>query len=262
MSISDNFLKKIFILLTLSSCQQDAASNDWTSLFDGKSLDGWEIKIAGYDLNDNYNNTYVVEDESIVVSYDSYDTFDEKDGNIFYTKKKFKNYHLKLEYKFYGDHIRDGDWSFRNSGVMLHSEDPYKIFKDQRVPVSIEAQFLGGLENRADGISTTLNMCSPGTDVDINGTIAPNHCMRSSSKVFPINEWVGIDIIVYSDSIVHHIIERDTVMTYTNIRYANDNYYSENFKDMIGKPLKEGYIALQSEGHPVKFRNIIIKELD
>ena len=44
--------------------------------------------------------------------------------------------------------------------------------------------------------------------------------------------------------------------------WFNDNYYSENFKDMIGKPLKEGYIALQSEGHPVKFRNIIIKELD
>jgi len=26
--------------------------------------------------------------------------------------------------------------------------------------------------------------------------------------------------------------------------------------------LKEGYIALQSEGHPVMFRNIMIKELD
>ena len=248
----------IFILFTACKTQE----SDWISLFDGKSLDGGEIKIAGYDLNDNHNNTYVVEDKSIVVSYDSYYTFDQKDGNIFYTKKQFKNYHLKLEYKFYGDHIRDGDWSYRNSGVMLHSEDPNKIFKEQRVPVSIEAQFLGGLENRADGISTTLNMCSPGTDVDINGTIAPNHCMRSSSKVFPINEWVDIDIIVYSDSIVHHIIERDTVMSYTNIRYANDKYFSENFKDMIGKPLKQGYIALQSEGHPVKFRNIMVKELD
>ena len=248
----------IFILFTACKTQE----SDWISLFDGKSLDGWEIKIAGYDLNDNHNNTYVVEDKSIVVSYDSYYTFDQKDGNIFYTKKQFKNYHLKLEYKFYGDHIRDGDWSYRNSGVMLHSEDPNKIFKEQRVPVSIEAQFLGGLENRADGISTTLNMCSPGTDVDINGTIAPNHCMRSSSKVFPINEWVDIDIIVYSDSIVHHIIERDTVMSYTNIRYANDKNFSENFKDMIGKPLKQGYIALQSEGHPVKFRNIMVKELD
>ncbi len=249
-----------FLLLILISCS--SGDKNWITLFDGKSLDGWEIKIAGYDLNDNYNNTYKVEDGEIVVSYDNYKSFDQKDGNIFYTKRKFKNYHLKLEYKFYGEHIREGDWSYRNSGVMLHSEDPKKIFKDQRVPVSIEAQFLGGLENRADGIKTTLNMCSPGTDVDINGTIAPNHCMRSKSKVYPINEWVGIDVIVYSDSIVHHIIEKDTVMSYTNIRYANDEYFSDNFKDLIGEPLKEGYIALQSEGHPVKFRNIKIKVLD
>ncbi len=250
----------IFSLLALYSCSNE--EQNWVDLFDGESLDGWDIKIAGYDLNDNHNNTYIVKDEQIIVSYENYDSFDQKDGNIFYTKKKFSNYHLKLDYQFYGDHIREGDWSYRNSGVMLHSEDPKKIFKDQRVPVSIEAQFLGGLENRADGIKTTLNMCSPGTDVDINGKIAPEHCMRSKSKVYPINKWVSIDIVVYADSIVHHIIEKDTVMSYTNIRYAKDDYFSENFKDLVGAPLKEGYIALQSEGHPVKFRNIKIREID
>ena len=105
-------------------------------------------------------------------------------------------------------------------------------------------------------------MCSPGTDVDIDGKIAPEHCMRSSSKIYPINEWVSIEIVVHSDSIVHHIIEKDTIMTYTNIRYSNDRFSTENFKDLVGKPLEEGYIALQSEGHPVMFRNIMIKELD
>ena len=163
--------------MVITSCglndKQENSSSDWQALFDGKTFDGWDIKVAGYDLNDNHNNTYLIEDGSIVVSYDQYDSFDEKDGNIFYTKKKFKNYHLKLDYKFYGDHIRDGDWSYRNSGVMLHSEDPKKIFKDQQVPVSIEAQFLGGLQNRSDGIKTTLNMCSPGTDVDIEVHITP-----------------------------------------------------------------------------------------
>jgi hypothetical protein len=29
-----------------------------------------------------------------------------------------------------------------------------------------------------------------------------------------------------------------------------------------GKPLREGYIALQSEGQPVEFRNILLKKLD
>ena len=265
--IMKHFYVIFFVVsMVITSCglndKQESPPSDWQALFDGKTFDGWDIKVAGYDLNDNHNNTYLIEDGSIVVSYDQYDSFDEKDGNIFYTKKKFKNYHLKLDYKFYGDHIRDGDWSYRNSGVMLHSEDPKKIFKDQQVPVSIEAQFLGGLQNRSDGIKTTLNMCSPGTDVDIDGKIAPEHCMRSSSKIYPINEWVSIEIVVHSDSIVHHIIEKDTIMTYTNIRYSNDRFSSENFKDLVGKPLEEGYIALQSEGHPVMFRNIMIKELD
>ncbi len=34
-----------------------------------------------------------------------------------------------------------------------------------------------------------------------------------------------------------------------------------NFLDKIGMPLNEGYISLQSEGHPVSFRNIKIKKL-
>tara|TARA_B100000575_G_scaffold57829_1_gene43649 strand:+ start:5704 stop:6489 length:786 start_codon:yes stop_codon:yes gene_type:complete len=250
----------VFISTSLIlSCQ----SNDgWTKLFNGKNFDGWEIKVKGFDLNNNYRETYTVEDGVIKVSYDKYDSFDDKDGNIFYTREKFMNYHLKLEYMFYGEHVRDNDWSYRNSGVMLHSENPKNIPKNQGVPVSIEAQFLGGLGNRKDGVKTTLNMCSPGTDVNIGGETAPNHCMRSKAIKYPKNEWVGVDIIVYNDSIIHHIIGKDTVMTYTNIRYANDEYYSENFKDMIGKPLSEGYIALQSEGHPVKFRNIMIKVLD
>ena len=259
LSFSIRSLLIITSTMLIISCQKN---DNWTPLFNGKNFDGWEIKVKGFDLNHNYRDTYSIEDGVIKVSYDKYDSFDDKDGNIFYTRKKFKDYHLKLEYKFYGDHVRNADWSYRNSGVMLHSENPNKIFKDQGVPVSIEAQFLGGLEYRADGVKTTLNMCSPGTDVDIDGEIALNHCMRSKSKIYPINEWVGIEIIVYNDSIVHHIIENDTVMTYTNIRYANDEYYSENFKDMIGEPLSEGFIALQSEGHPVKFRNIMIKELD
>ena len=38
------------------------------------------------------------------MSYDNYDSFGEKFGHLFYTKQKFKNYHLKLDYRFYGEH--------------------------------------------------------------------------------------------------------------------------------------------------------------
>ena len=49
-------------------------------------------------------------------------------------------------------------------------------------------------------------------------------------------------------------------MTYSNIKIGG-GYLSDNFTDRIGEPLEEGYISLQSEGHPIEFKNIRIREL-
>ena len=253
----------IFIsLISILSIYCDTENEQWTSLFDGESLSGWEMKIAGYELNNNYRNTFSVKDGVIRVSYSDYDSFDEKFGHLFYTEKKFKNYHLKMDYRFYGEHANqlqneNEAWNYKNSGVMLHSEDPSKMFLDQEFPVSIEAQFLGGSGERD---RPTLNMCSPGTEVDINGSQALKHCISSNSRTYHNEDWVSVELIVYSDSIVHHVIDRDTVMTYSNIKIGG-GYLSDNFTDRIGEPLKEGYISLQSEGHPIEFKNIRIREL-
>jgi len=252
----------VFILMTFFSCDNDQSDIRWINLFNGENLNGWEMKIAGYELNNNYRNTFRVNDGVIKVSYNDYDSFDEKFGHLFYTKKKFKNYHLKMEYRFYGEHANqlkneNEAWNYKNSGVMLHSEDPSKMFLDQEFPVSIEAQFLGGSGERD---RPTLNMCSPGTEVDIDGSQALKHCVSSSSNTYHTEDWVSVELIVYSDSIVHHVIDRDTVMTYSNIKIGG-GYLSDNFTDLIGKPLKEGYISLQSEGHPIEFKNIRVKEL-
>ena len=259
-------MKKLLFLLSISSLlfiSCEAENDEWISLFDGNTLDGWEMKIKGYELNNNYRNTFSVKDESIIVSYDNYDSFGEKFGHLFYTKQKFKNYHLKLDYRFYGEHANglkneDEAWNYKNSGVMLHSEDPKQMFLDQGFPVSIEGQFLGGSGSKK---RPTLNMCSPGTELDINGSQAEKHCIFSSSNTYHNDDWISVEFVVFSDSIVHHIIERDTVISYSNIRIGG-TYLSDNFTDKIDQPLKEGYISLQSEGHPIEFRKIRIKEFD
>jgi hypothetical protein len=249
------------ILISILSIYCDTENEKWISLFDGESLNGWEMKIAGFELNNNYRNTFSVKDGVIRVSYNDYDSFDKKFGHIFYTKKKFKNYHLKMDYRFYGEHANlfkneNEAWNYKNSGVMLHSEDPAKMFIDQEFPVSIEAQFLGGSGEKD---RPTLNMCSPGTEVDINGSKAMKHCIFSNSNTYHYEDWISVELIVYSDSIVHHVINRDTVMTYSNIKIGG-SYLSNNFTDRVGEPLEDGYISLQSEGHPIEFRNIKIKE--
>jgi len=236
----------------------DYNDNNWEYLFNGKNLDGWEIKIRNHQLGDNYNNTFKVSDGSLKVSYENYENFDDKFGHIFYTKKKFKNYHLSLDYKFSGSHLNGAPgWSIKNSGIMLHCQHPSTMLIDQEFPVSAEAQLLGGL---GDGDRSTANICSPGTDVDINGKKAKYHCINSSSKTYNNDDWVNVEVIVYSDSIIHHLVEGDTVLTYSNLRVGGGEI-PKNYSSRLGEILDEGYISLQSEGHPVEFREIKIKEL-
>ena len=52
--------KLLIILLIIISCESIDDSNKWVSLFDGKSLEGWEMKISGYELNVNHKNTFRV----------------------------------------------------------------------------------------------------------------------------------------------------------------------------------------------------------
>lgn len=233
--------------------------NEWEYLFNGENLDGWKIKIRGYKLGENYKNTFKVKDGSIKVSYENYESFNDKFGHIFFTNRKYKNYHLSLEYKFSGKHLKGAPgWSIKNSGVMIHCQDPETMLINQEFPISAEAQLLGGLgkNNR-----TTLNICTPGTDVDINSKKAIAHCINSNSNTYHKDSWVAIEIIVYSDSLIHHLIGYDTVLTYTNIRIGGDSV-PINYSNKIGEPLEDGYISLQSEGHPVEFKNIKIKEIN
>ena len=85
--------------------------------------------------------------------------------------------------------------------------------------------------------------------------------MNSNSLTYNQDDWVNVEVIVYSDSLIHHIVEKDTVLTYTNIRVGG-NEIPENYLNRIGESLFDGYISLQSEGHPVEFREIKIKELN
>ena len=248
-----NFL--ILIVLVCCSCNQ---TEEWQTIFDGNSFDGWDIKIRYHELGENYNNTFKAEDGQINVSYEEYDEFEDKFGHIFYTKEKFKNYHLSLDYKFSGEHLKGAPgWSVKNSGIMLHCQHPKTMLIDQEFPVSAETQLLGGL---GEGKRSTANICTPGTDVDIDSKRAKQHCINSNSETYHNDDWVNVQVIVYSDSLIHHIVEGNKVLTYTNIRVGG-NKVPENFLDKLGMPLKDGYISLQSEGHPVSFRNIKIKKL-
>ena len=73
----------IYLFLNFLSFQDN---EKWIYLFNGENLDGWEIKIRNHKLGDNYKNTFKVIDGSLKVSYEKYESFEDKFGHIFYTK--------------------------------------------------------------------------------------------------------------------------------------------------------------------------------
>src|SRR5262245_11987437 len=77
-----------------TSGQSGAEAKDWIQLFNGKNLDGWVPKIKGYDLGDNFGDTFRVTNGVLQASYDKYTRFDEKFGHLFYQKQKFSYYNL------------------------------------------------------------------------------------------------------------------------------------------------------------------------
>lgn len=253
------FSKYITIALLLISTTCSAQTKGWISLFNGKDLNDWKIKINGHPLNENYQNTFRVEDQVMKVSYDGYKEWNERYGHIFY-KKPFSAYVLVVEYRFTGEQIPGGPgWAFRNSGAMLHSQSPESMELNQDFPISLETQFLGG-----DGKNerTTLNLCTPGTNVHIDGKLFTPHCVNSTSKTYHGDQWVRAEILVLGDSLIQHRLEGKTVFEYTKPQIGGGNVANFNASLKIdGQALKEGYISLQSESHPVEFRKVELFDL-
>jgi hypothetical protein len=239
--------------------QNDPDRQEWIQLFDGKSLDGWTPKITGYEVGENFGNTFRVRDGRLVVAYDAYDTFNERFGHLFY-KDHFSYYRIAVEYRFVGEQVKGGPgWAIRNSGVMVHGQPVKTMRKDQDFPISIEAQLLGG-----DGKTerTTANLCTPGTHVVMGGKLFTTHCVNSTSKTYHGEQWVRVEIEVLGSERITHFVEGQQVLQYEGPQIGGgnvDNYDPAVKKD--GMLLTEGSISLQSESHPIEFRKVELLNL-
>ena len=235
------------------------SSDEWIQLFNGKNMDGWTPKIRGEELGTNYNDTFQVEDGLLKVNFDKYENFDRRFGHLFY-KDQFENYVLRVEYRFTGDQCPGGPgWAFRNSGMMLHCQDPASMEKDQDFPVSIEVQLLGG--NGTDK-RPTLNLCTPGTNVVYQGKLHKQHCTQSSSDTYHGDQWVTVEVEVHGGEKFIHRIDGQTVLEYTEPQLdPNDNNAKKLVEAADSLILSGGYISLQAESHPVEFRKVELKVL-
>ncbi|WP_236972085.1 3-keto-disaccharide hydrolase [Membranihabitans marinus] len=255
------------LLIILSSCstsrQLSSNSNgEWQSLFNGKNLDHWTVKIHHYDVGDNHGETFRVRDSVIQVRYDQYEgPFNDRFGHLYYDTP-YSYYHLVVEYRFVGElHPGAPSYTLKNSGVMFHSQDPRTMLKEQDWPISVEMQFLAGIEPGKS--RPTGNMCSPGTNVEFEGKVDPRHCINSTSDTYYGDQWVRAEAVILGDSLITHIVNGDTVLQYSHPTIGGGVVKRYDPKIKIDRQaLKTGFIALQSEGQPIDFRKVELLNLE
>lgn len=255
-------LLPLFIaLLLISACNHSkTASDDWTPLFNGKNLDGWDIKFTGQPVGENYKNTFRVEDGLLKVRYDEYDSLDNVFGHLI-SKNIYSHYKIRVEYRFVGEQVEGGaDWAYRNNGVMIHCQSAESMDLHQDFPTSIEVQLLGG---DGENERPNMNVCTPGTTVKIDGGYITDHCHNSSAATYHGDQWVSAEIEVRGDSVIKHIIDDEVVLQYEKpVLDEQSPDYQKLLSPETGKRLTRGHISLQAESHPTDFRMVEIMVLE
>ena len=258
-----SFISFFLFLFVAVSCNQPQRDSEWIQLFNGKDLTGWTPKIRGHEAGYNFANTFRVENGILKVRYDAdaYETFNNRFGHLFFNDT-FSHYILRVTYRFVGDQVPGAPgWAYRNSGIMIHGQTPESMELNQDFPTSIEVQLLG---SSARVQNTTLNLCTPGTRVVMNGELSTAHCTNSTSGNFFYDEWVTVEIEVRGNEVIRHIHDGVVVFEYFQPQLNPQNAYFERVFALNGNDimLHGGTISLQSEGHPIDFKVVEIKLLE
>ena len=134
---------------------------------------------------------------------------------------------------------------------------------EQPFPVSVEFQLLG---KDGDAPRSTGSVCTPGLTITIDGAKVKEHCTISkNAPTIPNGTWVTAELEVLPNGEITQKINGVAVHHYAGVTLDTDDTVAGGAKPYIlargAAPVTEGYIALQSEGHPIAFKDIEIQEL-
>jgi hypothetical protein len=212
----------VIVLLVLTGCQTISGN--------GKQKN----KVMLFNGQDLAGWKVYIPDEGV----DQNDVWSVKDGVIYCsgvpngymrTVEEYGNYKLHLEWRWVAKPA--------NSGVLIHATGP-----DQLWPKCIECQLMAG----SAGDMVLMN----GTGITIDGQDKQNPnerfviiAKKQHSTEKPAGQWNSYDIVCRAD----------TISAYVNGVLQNEGTNATR---------TSGWIALQSEGGPIEFRNIYLEMLD
>ena len=97
-----SLLAILFLCSVPTGAQNTADREEWLSLFNGKDLNNWILKIRDMSRGRTLGNRFRVNNGMIQVRYNKYTAFEEQFGHLFY-KEPFSHYRLRVEYRFVGE---------------------------------------------------------------------------------------------------------------------------------------------------------------
>ncbi len=260
------------VVLVLSPVSADVKSaEDWSELFNGKDLSGWDTWLGVPDgakeptgLNKDPLKVYSV------VEVDGKPAI-RITGEVFgalTSKQEFENYHLRLEFKWgekkYPPRLKDR----RDSGLLYHCVGEQGVAGGARKAwmQSIECQIM---EEDCGDFYSVGGTGVPGPLVDVEGVRqnekgpvlykkgAPkiigvrSRIVRDVNHEKPLGQWNTIELLSVGGTSVH-IVNGKANLVLTNARRKVGD------KE---EPLTRGKIQLQSEAAEVYYRNIAVKPL-
>lgn len=261
-----SYVGRILVVIAmsiLSACSREpsgdsvAPQGQWISLFNGKDLDGWVVKIRGRALGDDPMRTFRVVDGALRVDYSDYRDFGTSNGMLIYNRP-LARYWLRAEYRFIGEQPAGAPaWAFRDSGIQLHGQTPDSLELNQEFPVGLEINLIGGkLLGRA---RPTGNVCTSGVTIELAGSRMKEKCSSTSDATIRLpDQWVRIEARIDDADIEHWVNGRSAVKYANPVLDPADPLATVLLSNGQNSSLKSGYLSVQSNGAPIEFRKIEI----
>ena len=217
------------------STKTNQTVNEWISLFDGKTTNGWH-KYGGGPVGPAWK----VADGVLYLDASEKEGEKIKGGGDIVTDEEFENFDLKLEWK-----ISNGG----NSGIMFCVHEDTTKYKAP-YETGPEMQVLDN-EGHSDG---KIHKHRAG---DLYDLIA---CSRETVK--PHDEWNQVEIRLLNGTLDFFLNGEHVVSTTMWDDNWNKMVENSKFKTMPGfAKFKKGRIDLQDHDFTVWYRNIMIKKL-
>lgn len=252
---------------------------EWTPLLD-KNLSKWEtyqsfyhklgyngqppkddngnlLKPIGYNVNKNKVFSVVIENGEPVLKITG-----EIYGCIF-TKQDFKNYHLKLKFKWGTKKWVPRLDEYKDSGLLYHSQGKcgveyfrtWMLSQEFQVVENSTGDYWSQSTSQADAKAvkdSSYKFNENGKWTPLGGATGNGGFCEAGTKMDKrIGEWNEIELITYGDKSLH-IVNGKVVMALKNSRYKDGE---------VIKPLTQGKLQLQSEAAEVYYKDIKIKPI-